>query len=538
MSGGPTTGIRFVAAAAVSLAALLAVGGGHAQTLRPTVLNEGPLPQIRPRDTTRLQPPRAEPVAEDEPQQVSQPGRATSARPPAVMRGTLPDRSLPGDQQASALPSEAPASEQPAGPGLDEPEEEESALQRLATINQPPADFDPELFQAEVEPILDRRPARLYRFEPWQQRGIRVGSFLALPEIEAGAAWLTNVLRSTPARADGALYVRPSLRMRSEWRAHALEFAATGNVSEFAELSSENDRAYRLEARGRLDITRRTNVEVLGSHELSQEARGRVDTLASARGRSDITTDRAAAAFNTRFNRLTLQLRGAITNQDYGDNVSGFDDPGRDVTIREQAVRVGWEFKPALAAFAEIVADQRAHAAPSRVDGIRRDSDGERYRLGLGFGNRGNVVRGEVSVGWARQSPEDARLGGIEGMIVDANLAWRIDGLNAVLLQARSDITETTLAGSSGALARSAGIEWRHAFRRALIGSAGVAYAVRDYQGVTVSESDVAASIGIEYYLGPEAMVFGRYEHIEYQSSVPGGDWSSDEVRVGVRVRR
>lgn len=538
MSGGPTTGIRFVAAAAVSFGALVAVGGADAQTLRPTVLNEGPLPPIRSRDTTRPQPPRLEPVPEEEPQHLPQPGRATAARPPALMRGTLPDRSLPADPQASPLPSEVSSAEQQVNSGLDEPEEEESALQRLGTINQMPADFDPELFQAEVEPILDRRPARLYRFEPWQQRGIRVGSFVALPEIEAGTAWLTNVLRSSPARGDGALYVRPSLRVRSEWRAHALELAARGNVSEFAELSSENDRAYRLEARGRLDVTRRTNVEVLGSHELSQEARGRIDTLGSTRGRGDITTDRATAAFNTRFNRLTLQLRGAITSQDYGTTASGFDDPGRDVTVREQAARVGWEFKPTLVAFAEIATDQRTHASASRADGIRRDSDGERYRLGLGFGNRGNVLRGEVSLGWARQSPEDVRLGGIEGMIVDANLAWRIDGLNAVLLQARSDIAETTLAGSSGALARSAGIEWRHAFRRALIGSAGVAYAVRDYQGVAVSESDITASIGLEYYLGPEAMVFGRYEHVEYQSSVPGSDWSGDEVRLGVRVRR
>lgn len=399
-------------------------------------------------------------------------------------------------------------------------------------------EFDPELFQAEVEPILDRRPARLYRFEPWQQRGIKAGSFVVLPEIETGAALLSNALREMRARSDMAAYVRPSLRVRSDWRTHALELGASGNFSSFADLSSENDRAYRLEGRGRIDITRRTNIELLGSHDVAQEARGRIDSRDGVRGRNDVTTDRGAASFGTRINRLELQLRGAITGQAYDDRSGGTVDPGRDVTEREAAVRVGWQFKPALTAFAEVGADRRTHAGASASDGIRRDSDGERYRAGLSFGNRGNIVRGEVSIGWARQTPDDVRLGGIEGMTVDANLAWRVDGLNAILLQARSDIAETTLAGSSGALARGAGVEWRHAFLRPLIGTAGVAYSARDYQGVDVRESDVTAAIGLEYYLGPDAMVFGRYEHTAYDSSVTGGDWTNAEVRIGLRVRR
>lgn len=549
MPGGPTRAIRATATAAVSLAALVAAAGANAQSLRPTVLGDGPMPPIRQRETPRP-PLRIEPPAEDDSSPATAPLRGSAAerartpppapvRPPATMRGTLPDDAPPPGAPPATL---AVASEDVdpllASAGGDEADEE-PASSRYGRANDPPAGFDPELFQAEVDPILDRRPARLYRFEPWQQRGIRVGSFVALPEVEAGGAWLSNVLRASPARGDVAGYLRPTLRLRSEWRTHALEFAATGNASAFTDLTSENDRAYRLEARGRLDVTRRTNIEVLGAHELAQEARGRIDTGGIAgRSRSDITTDRAAAALNTRFNRLVVQLRGAVSAQDYADAGGIIVDRGRDVTIREQAVRLGWEFKPALTAFAEAAIDQREHAGPSASDGLRRDSDGERYRAGLSFGNRGNVVRGEVSVGFGRQTPRDQRLGAIEGVIIDANLAWRVDGLNAVLLQARSDVAETTLAGSSGALTRSAGLEWRHAFRRHLIGSAGIAYATRDYQGAEITESDVTAALGLEYYLGPEAMMFARYEHVEYSSSVAGGDWSGDEVRVGVRVRR
>jgi len=69
------------------------------------------------------------------------------------------------------------------------------------------------------------------------------------------------------------LDVRSSLRAVTDWYRHALEFRAAGGASFFAEHPSADDRAYALEASGRLDIAARTNLEALLSHQHDKDIR-------------------------------------------------------------------------------------------------------------------------------------------------------------------------------------------------------------------------------------------------------------------------
>jgi hypothetical protein len=123
-------------------------------------------------------------------------------------------------------------------------------------------------------------------------------------------------------------------------------------------------------------------------------------------------------------------------------------------------------------------------------------------------------------------------------MILDANVGWRMTGLTSLILTARTDLGESTVAGSGGSLARSAGAEVRHAFRRNVVGSAGVRVTRATYSGVDLVEEDVTTSLGVDYFLSREVSLFGRYAHIDYSSTGPGNDYAADEVRFGVRVRR
>lgn len=406
----------------------------------------------------------------------------------------------------------------------------------------PPAGFDPDAFAIEVSPILDRRPERLARFEPYEATGIRVGSFIAFPEAELDIGAFSNVFHSTTLpRRDTAFEVRPSLRVTSNWRVHALEFRAKGMASFHEEYATEDDRAYTLEARGRVDFGRRTNVETLIASELSRDARGDISAPTSARERGDIATRRAALSFNHRFNRLTVQLRGSIVDTDYAavETVSGerISNAERDVTIYETAMRLQWEFRPTLLAFAELSHNVRQHiAAPS--DGILRDSAGERARIGLSFGNTGRILRGELSVGYGRQRPDDSRLAEIDGIIVDANIGYRWSALTSVLLTARSEIGEATLPGVSGAMARSAGIEVRHALRRNLFAIAGTTSTWQDYDGISLEEREFVGTLATEYFVNREVALFARFQHIQFTSTDPMRGYDADEIRVGMRIRR
>ena len=362
----------------------------------------------------------------------------------------------------------------------------------IQAFERPRAGFDPDAFSIEPEPALDRRPERLFRRDPFDPVGIRMGSFMIFPEAELAAAAYSNVFRgSKDPLGDAALEIRPSVRAVSMWSRHALELRAEGTTSFHRRYSSEDDRGALLEARGRIDVTRRTSIEALAAWELTQEMRGSIDVPLSASERGDVETRRTAVSLNHRFNRLALQLRGSLAEFDYapvatlGGAISNND---RDYTQQVVALRASWLLKPTLSAFAETSVNVRDHTAAGS-DGIRHDSHGARHRIGLSFGDPEASLRGEASIGYGQQIYDDPLLAAVDGILIDANLVWRISGLTSLLLTARTDVEETSLAGAGGALSRSAGAEIRHAFRRNVIGTAGVRFTQADYQDVAASPS-------------------------------------------------
>lgn len=425
--------------------------------------------------------------------------------------------------------------------GLDPTRYDTRSADEAALFANPPAPFDPLLFQIEdLDPILDRRPARLARFEPYDPAGLKAGSFVVFPEVEVSGLATRNAQLSPTPHGDVAIETRPSVRIVSNWRVHALEVRANGNFSGYNEFSSENNAGYHLETRGRLDVSRRTNLQLQLSRDVSQESR---QVLESSRTgtRADITVDEFRGSFNHRFNRLSLQLRGSVSDITYGavetaGVVSSNSD--RDYLHGTEDLRATWEFKPTLLGFAEVGLDRRDYSRTAFSDGILRSSRGERYRVGISFGNTGAVLRGEASLGWGRQSPDDARLKDVSGVLVDANVAWRVTALTSLNFTARSDFGESNIAGTAGALYRVGGVEVRHQLRHDLVASAGISYGVNSYSGISVEERDLRETVGLEYFLSRETVLFGRYQHTAFDTTSPSGDYTNDEVRFGVRLRR
>lgn len=430
---------------------------------------------------------------------------------------------------------------EPVRDGADATSVDTRPQEDIDVFENPPAGYDPLLFQIEdVEPLADRRVARLARLEPYDPIGVRIGSFVLFPEAEIGFSSYSNVLRSASPQPDVALDLRPSARLVSDWKRHALELRGTSVLSYHDEFDSEDDRAYAVEARGRLDLTRRSNVQAFASRDVAQESRSAIDANAVGE-RATVTRDAVGASLQHRFNRLSLQFRGSITDNAYSDvDVGGVlqSNEDRNYTAYEQAVRATWEFKPTLSAFGEVATNQRRFEAAAISDGVLRDSDGERYRVGVSFGSTGQILRGEASLGYGRQRPLDERLDEVDGVLIDANVAWRLSELTTLLFVARSDIAETTTADSGGVFTRSAGVELRHAFRRDTIASAGITYTDQSYEGVPIQENEWRADLGVEHHLSRELAVFSRYRHTAFESTSPGASYDADEVHVGMRWRR
>jgi hypothetical protein len=328
-------------------------------------------------------------------------------------------------------------------------------------------------------------------------------------------------------------------RLVSHWSRHAVELRAVTLSSFYDDHPSEDDWDWTVEGRGRLDVTWRTNLQGLVSRDFGQESRSAIDGVTTGE-RPDVTTDVAALALNHRFNRLALQLRGSLTDVEFSSTVSGgiiTTNADRNSLTREGALRLSYELKPTFALYVEGELNQREYdAAPS--DGILRDSDGERYRLGIDFGGTGQILRGEASIGYGRQTPDDDRLDTVDAFLLDANLAWRMTELTSLLFLARTDIYDTTTTGSAGVVSHQIGVEARHAFRTYFVATAGLTYTDNDYDVSPIEESTLTTIVGAEYFANRDIILFGRYQHDAFESNQPASDYHEDSVRLGLRVRK
>jgi hypothetical protein len=415
------------------------------------------------------------------------------------------------------------------------------AAQEVNSLSLGSGAFDPLLLQAEeTNPVFSNLPLGQFEPEPFAPLGVQLGSFTLFTSVEADGDYNSNLFASPVALGDYSLEVRPAARLASNWSTHAIEVRAAGDLSFHDKYPTEDDRAYVVEGLGRLDVTRRTNLQGAISREYAQESRNAIN--ASSLGtRPNITVDRGRAAFNHRFNRLSVQLRGGIVDTSYSADV--FDDmvqsnSDRDYTLYEEAFRPQWEFMPTLFLFADLAFNQRDYSIPAFTDGIIRSSTGQRYRLGVSFGTVGQFLRGDISLGYGQQTPDNHVLEVIDGLLIDANLTWRPTPITSVLFTATTDVAETTTVDSGGVMERTFGLEARHTFKTRLVGIAGLGYFTRDFVGAGIHENQFTAATGLEYFLNRHAVLFSRYQHTVFDSTEPNSSYTVEEVQLGVRLRQ
>jgi hypothetical protein len=408
-----------------------------------------------------------------------------------------------------------------------------------AFVNEP-GGYDPLLLEAdEINPVFSASNFQGFLLDPFPPIGTKIGSFLLFTTVESDVDYNSNVFASPDAEGDTALEVRPAARLTSNWSRHALEFRASGDFSFHDRFPLENDRAYLLETLGRVDVTSFTNFQGFAAHEEAQESRSAINAQ-SAGTRPNIVVDRLRGAFNQRFNRLAVQLRGAKIDTSYGDDlIDGVvqSNADRNFTLYEQAVRPRWEFSPYFFVFSDIAFNQRDYDVPADTDGIMRTSSGQRYRAGVSFGDVSQILRGTISLGYGKQTPNSPELPVIDGLLLDADLAWQISPLTVLNFTATSEVAETITAGSGGVMERTYGLEARHAFTRYIVGSAGVGYMTRDFVGAAITEDQFTAGTGVEYFMNQWAVLFARYQHTDFQSTQPASSYTVEEVQAGVRLR-
>ncbi len=408
---------------------------------------------------------------------------------------------------------------------------------------EPPSTDDDDLDQLPL-------PPKGHELDPYVPIGMKLGSFLLFTEAEIGTILTDNVLGTrTRPQPDAAFEFAPNVRLESNWSRHFFSASFDADRSWYKDFGVEDDKSYFAQLRGRLDVTRRTHLELELGKSQTQEGRNSISLTDIAGIQTNVQEQHITAGADHTFNRLTLKLEGSVANYDYSDlggTPFGVIDPSvptiiptrdiRDYREDELTLRSTYELKPQMGVFVEGGISQEVYRQPVSVNGITRDSSGYELLSGMTFATS-SALTGEVSIGWGEQTSIDDSVTPIEGLLLNADVIWLPTPMTMVEFLARSEVSTSTLVDSLGAIDRFYELSLQHAFWRFLVVRGFGSYEIADYAGSTLVDERVKGGASAEYYFNPTMSVYARYEYTDFFSSDRLSDFNQNEVRIGMRIR-
>jgi hypothetical protein len=396
-------------------------------------------------------------------------------------------------------------------------------------------DFKEQLNTLPNTVVAVPRPVEVDQFAPV---GIRAGTFLLRPAIETIGGYDNNPgrVQNGPGSAFGA--VAGELVARSDWQRHELRANIRGSYTAYEALPQYDRPDFETIVDGRVDVTDRTRLDVQGRYHLFTDNPGSPNLQAGLAKLPLANAFGGSVGIGQRFNRLDVALKGSIDRTEYGESQltdgTTASNAGRNFNQYSSQLRTSYELTPGFKPFAQLDVDTRIYDLPIDAGGVPRDSDGIAGRAGTSFEFSPALV-GEVALGYLLRVYKDPLLPDVSGLIVDGSLVWRPTGLTTARLIAATTTAESTLVGVSGVFTRTFGLQVDHAFRRWLIGTAKVGYAIDDYVGSNRLDHRYTASLGILYTLSRSWQVKGEVRQDWLKSNVSGADYTASIASVGLR---
>jgi hypothetical protein len=389
--------------------------------------------------------------------------------------------------------------------------------------------------------VPSRRP--LVEADPYAPLGLRLGSFQVFPVIDQQIGYDDNALsRSQGQQRKGAVFSRTGAQFqaRSDWATHSLSADVQGAYSKFLNVTGADRPEGQATVNGRLDVTRDTAVLMDLRGRIDSETPGTVN-LTGAAGERPLTYQYGAGLGVTqRFNRLAVSARAGVDRSTFSDTVlsggGSLTQVDRNFTQYALRLRAGYEVTPGMIPFVDVQVDQRRRDQQVDAAGFRRDSDGLQLRLGTTL-ELTRILTAEVAAGYGGRRYADARLPELRGPLLEASLNWSVSPLTTVRLRGTTEFDETTQAGSSGSLTRRVSLDVTHALLRNLTLSAGASYQQSDFNGITLKENGLRATVGLEYSLNRNLVLRASYAHSRTESSRANSNISSNIYLFGARLQ-
>jgi len=369
--------------------------------------------------------------------------------------------------------------------------------------------------------------------------GVRAGSFLIFPQVEAGLTYDSNVFATDNGKESDVLFeVSPSIRARHEAEGRYLQLRAGADIGRYFDNNSEKYIDYLVEGVGRYDIARETRLSGQLGFRGDHEAGGDPDAPAARAEPVEYRVALAQAGIRQGFNRFAVSAGGSIEHRDFDDVAVRGGGPDADQDIRDRTVyavtlRGSYEVQPNVEAFVRGTYDWTEY----RQSAAQRDSRGWEIAVGSDFDLTG-LITGSAYVGYERRNYDNGALGDPSGISAGVRLDWAVTQLTTVTGEVTRKLEETTLAGSSARERTTVRVGVDHELLRNLIlsGNAGVRY--DEFEGASREDDYLLLGAGATYLVNRNLYVRGGWDYVNRDSNATGQDYDRHLVtlRVGTRL--
>jgi hypothetical protein len=377
--------------------------------------------------------------------------------------------------------------------------------------------------------------------DPYRPVGIRAGNFILLPSLESGVTWSSNA-NSSPG-GEPALLSESTLRLNIASDL-ADELATLDAFVNFRKtISGEEIDETRGGINGALEHELGGDWKVLGSigYEIGPESASAPDAIEGTLNEPIEQTFAGSLGFEKDVGKLQLRLTGNVERQVFGDaelstggTVSQED---RNSTLVAGVLRTGYEISPALTPFVEVEYGHRFYDLDVDSNGFDRAANRMGARAGLEL-DMGEKFSGEFSAGWISEVLADDRLAPVSGPSVSADLAWSPVRGTIVGLNALTTVEGSTDAGDSGSILYSSEITVERLMRANLTANLSFGAGLRNYTGEDGRDVILAGEAGATYWFNRYVGLSGRLRHEELDSTLPGRDYKTNSVFLGLKLQR
>lgn len=341
--------------------------------------------------------------------------------------------------------------------------------------------------------------------------GLRAGSLEFFPSITGRAEYDDNVLASAAGKqGDKIFYVKPELRVRSDFGRHAFDAKIYYNRSYHAKLSTEDVSEYGANGRGVIDLTRRTRIRLTGAAERSAENRSSLGSFSGSRTRVKFDRYSGSAGLEQEVGDFVLLGKGEYRRLRYMDAVDPLGNEislkFRNLKVRTGTGQIAYKLRSGTTAFVRVQGEKRTYdLRPGDVgfDPITltdRSSKGLKAEAGLGL-ELTSLIYGNIRLGYIKQNYADPKLRDVSGLSYGADLLWNITPLTSLKFTADRAVDETSSQITAGNLRSEFTANVDHELLRNLILSAGGRYARINPAGLSPKSREYEAKIGARYLL-------------------------------------